>query len=40
MRYVSGTDGSWRAVGQSVAGRMFFAADDGVSGAELWSYTP
>ncbi len=27
-------------LGAAVGGRLFFAADDGVHGAELWSYTP
>lgn len=27
-------------LGAAVGGRFFFAADDGVHGAELWSYTP
>jgi len=40
MSFAGASEREWRPLGAAVGDRFFFAADDGVHGAELWSYKP
>ncbi len=40
MGFSGAVDREWSPLGLAVGHRFFFAADDGVHGAELWNYTP
>ena len=40
VRSFEGVGESWELQQVAVGSKLFFAADDGVHGAELWSYTP